>query len=295
MKKSLIISMLLLLSATMSAQDVTKMIVHKSDNSTVTFQVSDVDSITFETTSLNPDQLQLSCEVTELTPVHATYVITANQDQDSYYQFMMSEDTYNTMIERYGSLQDHDQAWWTELSTYYENTSWEDIMRTFLVKGTQTFQSEEVISSLSPSTTYVIYYYGLDENGDMTTEIGETRFTTPAPQVSDNSFTISQVTPIAGGVSFKVTPTTNDTYFVTAQTKSAVNNRLNSGMTMRQVAQDFINTLSNYGDITQYLHNGEETITEQCSLDNTDYVIIVCGYDGGVSTDVETAEFHSLP
>lgn len=295
MKKTLLLSLMLMISVSLLAQEVQQIVIHKKDKTQQVLDIADIDSITFNTVELNPDELRLSCEIDELTPIHATYTIKANQDQDSYYQFIMSEETYNAMIERYGNLQDHDQAWWTELSTYYENTSWEDVMRMFLNKGTQTFQSEDIISVLAPNTTYVIYYYGLDENGNMTTEIGETRFTTPAPQESDNTFTISDVMPIQGGVRFHVTPTNSDTYFATAQTKNAVNNRLNSGMTMREIAQEFINTISAYGDVSQCLHSGEEDITVNCSLENTDYVIIVCGYNGGVSTDVETADFRTLP
>lgn len=295
MKKTLLLSLMLMISASLLAQEVQQIVIHKKDKTQQVIDIADIDSLTFNMVELNPDELRLSCEINELTPIHATYTIKANQDQDTYYQFIMSEQTYNAQIEKFGSLQEHDQAWWTELSKYYENYTWEDVMRSFLKKGTQTFQSEDIIAALSPNTTYVIYYYGLDSDGNMTTEIGETRFTTPAPQPSDNTFTISNVMPIQRGVKFRVTPTNNDTYFATAQAKSSIDTWLAQGLTMREIAQKVINTESFYGNISQALHSGEKEIEISCSQENIDYMILVCGYNGGVSTDVVTAEFHSLP
>lgn len=207
----------------------------------------------------------------------------------------MSESTYNAMIEQYGNLQNHDQAWWTELSKYYENATWEDVMRMQMVYGTKTFQSEEIINSLEPQTNYVIYYYGIDDNGNMTTEIGIKKFTTPKPGESANTFTISDIEVSYGSVFFTVTPTNNDRYFASAQTAKMVNDRLAAGKTMREIAQEVISVQASYNPYFEdMLYTGSQRVECGCSLEDTDYIIIVCGYDGGVTTDVTTANFHTL-
>ena len=293
MKKILLAAMFLTSAAATMAQQVTDMVIHMKDKTVKTISIADIDSLTFETVETTPGELTLSCTIDELTPTHATYTINASNSTDTYYQFIMAEETYNNMISQYGTIQDHDQAWWTELSTYYENTTWEDVMRMQMKKGTQTFQSNEIINSLVPQTSYIIYYYGIDDNGTMTTQLGTTRFTTPAPGQSDNSFTITDIQTYLGGVYFTVTPTNNDTYYATAQRKSVIDQQLASGKTMKEIVQTFINIEANYGDINGMLHNGEERINLSCGLEDTDYVICVCGYDGGISTDVTTAQFHS--
>ena len=295
MKKFLLSAMLLISSTSIFAQETTQLVLHMKDKTETVISLSELDSITFRTPA-DDGELSLTCTIDELTPSHATYTIHANQSNDAYYQFMMSESTYNAMIEQYGNLQNHDQAWWTELAKYQENATWEDIMHMQMVHGTKTFQSEEIINSLEPQTSYVIYYYGIDDNGNITTEIGTKKFTTPKPSESANSFTISDIEVKYGSVLFTVTPKNNDKYFASAQPAQMVNDRLANGMTMREIAQNVINVQANYNpNFEDMIYTGEQRIECGCSLVDTDYVIIVCGYDGGVSTDVTTADFHTMP
>lgn len=287
--------MLLISSTSIFAQETTQLVLHMKDKTETVISLSELDSITFRTPA-DDGELSLTCTIDELTPSHATYTIHANQSNDAYYQFMMPESTYNAMIEQYGNLQNHDQAWWTELAKYQENATWEDIMHMQMVHGTKTFQSEEIINSLEPQTSYVIYYYGIDDNGNITTEIGTKKFTTPKPSESANSFTISDIEVNFGSVLFTVTPKNNDKYFASAQPAQMVNDRLANGMTMREIAQNVINVQANYNpNFEDMIYTGEQRIECGCSLVDTDYVIIVCGYDGGVSTDVTTANFHTMP
>lgn len=295
MKKFLLSAMLLISSTSIFAQETTQLVLHMKDKTETVVSLSELDSITFRTPA-DDGELSLTCTIDELTPSHATYTIHANQSNDAYYQFMMPESTYNAMIEQYGNLQNHDQAWWTELAKYQENATWEDIMHMQMVHGTKTFQSEEIINSLEPQTSYVIYYYGIDDNGNITTEIGTKKFTTPKPSESANSFTISDIEVNFGSVLFTVTPKNNDKYFASAQPAQMVNDRLANGMTMREIAQNVINVQANYNpNFEDMIYTGEQRIECGCSLVDTDYVIIVCGYDGGVSTDVTTADFHTMP
>ncbi len=294
MRKILLSAMLLISSTSIFAQETTQLVLHMKDKTETVISLSELDSITFRTPA-DDGKLSLTCTIDELTPSHATYTIHANQSNDAYYQFLMSESTYNAMIEQYGNLQNHDQAWWTELSKYYENATWEDVMRMQMVYGTKTFQSEEIIRSLEPQTNYVIYYYGIDDNGNMTTEIGTKKFTTPKPGESANTFTISDIEVSYGSVSFNVTPTNNDRYFASAQNVKMVNDRLAAGKTMREIAQEVINVQATYNpDFEDMIYTGEQRIECGCSLEDTDYIIMVCGYDGGVTTDVTTANFHTL-
>ena len=295
MKKFLLSAMLLISSTSIFAQETTQLVLHMKDKTETVISLSELDSITFRTPA-DDGELSLTCTIDELTPSHATYTIHANQSNDAYYQFMMPESTYNAMIEQYGNLQNHDQAWWTELAKYQENATWEDIMHMQMVHGTKTFQSEEIINSLEPQTSYVIYYYGIDDNGNITTEIGTKKFTTPKPSESANSFTISDIEVNFGSVLFTVTPKNNDKYFASAQPAQMVNDRLANGMTMREIAQNVINVQANYNpNFEDMIYTGEQRIECGCSLVDTDYVIIVCGYDGGVSTDITTANFHTMP
>lgn len=294
MKKFLLSAMLLISSTSIFAQETTQLVLHMKDKTETVISLSELDSITFRTPA-DDGELSLTCTIDELTPSHATYTIHANQSNDAYYQFMMPESTYNAMIEQYGNLQNHDQAWWTELAKYKENATWEDIMHMQMVHGTKTFQSEEIINSLEPQTSYVIYYYGIDDNGNITTEIGTKKFTTPKPSESANSFTISDIEVNYGSVLFTVTPKNNDKYFASAQPAQMVNDRLANGMTMREIAQNVINVQANYNpNFEDMIYTGEQRIECGCSLVDTDYIIIVCGYDGGVTTDVTTANFHTL-
>ena len=101
--------MLLISSTSIFAQEATQLVLHMKDKTETVISLSELDSITFRTPA-DDGELSLTCTIDELTPSHATYTIHANQSNDAYYQFLMSESTYNAMIEQYGNLQNHDQA-----------------------------------------------------------------------------------------------------------------------------------------------------------------------------------------
>lgn len=96
------------------------------------------------------------------------------------------------------------------------------------------------------------------------------------------------------GCDVKVTASNNDPYIVEAQPKAAWDKYLsNNGNDAVKAASEILRvSYSGYAD--NYTVTGNYEGKKEVGSSNTEYVLIVCGYDSGVTTDVQVVPFKTL-
>lgn len=295
MKKYFVLAIATMLFATSFAQTNNyRLRVHKKNRTVEGISLSEVDSISFKKKQpTNPTPFTI--EVSDLTASNGKYTITPEDQTMSYYQFLVSEVSYNTILDEYGSLIKHDQEWCQFLASQVGGTTWQDGMKAFLKTGTNTFETSAIIGNLKPASKYKIYCYGVDPNTcQAITDVLIYDFTTPTATQSDNVITVSNITPKNNAVDVTITTTNNDQYFVSAQTKENMTRWIEREGSLEGAVSNVIDILTNYGGgLQNNLFRGSQTITMTASEADTDYVLIVCGYDNGFSTAIQTFDFHT--
>lgn len=93
------------------------------------------------------------------------------------------------------------------------------------------------------------------------------------------------------GCDVKVTASNNDPYIVEAQPKAAWDKSLSNNGNDAVKAAGEILRVSYSGCADNYTVTGNK---KDVASSNTEYVLIVCGYDSGVTTDVKVVPFKTL-
>ncbi|MDD7318238.1 MAG: hypothetical protein SOZ80_08895 [Prevotella sp.] len=271
-------------TTTFAQEDRIRVRVHTNDGKISGFMLSDIDSLTFAKKQVVQKET-LTIKTNEVTPTSASYTITPSSDDFKYYQFIVSQSTYDLIMSQYsGSLFNHDKAWW-EAQAEYSGATWKDILKQQVTSGTQTFESASIISSLKPKTRYCVYAYGIDtETAEMTTDIVEYWFETPDVAMSDNVLEIVSVTPEVYAFTVNVTATNNDPYVVTYQRASSFNNLVAQEGSEEAAIDKMIDVQTSYGGYGSMVHNGSQTVRLENLDSNTEYVILAFGYDSGKRT-----------
>ncbi|RRC98417.1 hypothetical protein [Prevotella sp. OH937_COT-195] len=281
MKKIFTLIVVALFATTTFAQKTFRIRIHKNDNSITGFMLSDVDSLTFAKKEVPPTQ-SMEIKLANTTPANTLYTITPSNDDFDYYQFIVSEESYNIIKEKYGSLFEHDKEWWKALAEYNTGITWKDVMKTLVSKGEKTFNSSNTILSLRPNSKYCIYAYGIDtENVAVTSDITEYWFTTPNVEISDNVLEITNVTPEKKAFIVNVSTSNDDPYVVTYQTAESFNNLVNEQGSEEAALDQMIYITTNYGGYGDMVHNGRQEVRLENLDSGTEYVIFVFGYKYG--------------
>ena len=238
------------------------------------------------------DAFQLN--VSGITASTASVTFTPKDDTQKYYAFIVSDADRQTMIERYGSIVASDQAYWDYLAEQY-GMDLSYLLSQILYNGTKTVDAKDFTGqALSPETTYWAYCYGVDAStGEATTEVYEQQFKTAAPKTSANMLTVNITKTYEDGCDVTVNTTNDDKYLLDIQTKAVWDRYVNNnGGDAKKAAQELIQLVySGYAD--NYTKQGDFTGKVETGNADTDCVLIVCGYDEGVTTDVQAIPFHT--
>ena len=152
--------------------------------------------------------------------------------------------------------------------------------------GVQQFTLKDEIMSPIWDTEYKVYCYGINDDGELLTDLYLKDFRTPAPVPSDNQFTIKIEKIYSDGADVKITTTNNDPFFIDAQRKKYFDAYYNGDddAFMRKLISDMqcVNGL---------IYNGSQTVRVTCQQSGTEYVLLVCGYNGGPTTQLHKINF----
>lgn len=265
---------------------------HLKDGTVKVFDLSDVDSLTFASTQSGEDDNLLSDQfvfvVSDVTWGDAKVTITPKDNEKKFYYYAMTAAKVATIENGIDGLQQYDYAWWEAMSQYYNSLN--EAIQASLVSGPQTFRTSELTGGMGDAGSDVIVYcYGIDSEGQPTTTVHRTTFTTSLPNPSANTFDISIGRVLPTGVQLTVTPSNSDTYFLAVQRERYVNYYSDDTDAMAT------NLAKTYYNQTDAFHSGVYTsaLDDFTLYSGQTYYAIVFGYDNGVSTPVTLKKFNT--
>ena len=179
------------------------------------------------------------------------------------------------------------------LEFYPELDTWQKYMQLYQQNGTQTINVSEYYN-LRWGTEYVVYAFGMNDEGYQTTSVVTAEFATTTPETSANTLSIALGEVTESSVAFTVNASNDDPYFVSIQDKRYVE-RFGEGK--EESWEDMIWDLT-YGktddQIASYIFNGTQELTNESINKNIDtlheYQILVWGFNDGPTTEVYVSE-----
>ena len=179
------------------------------------------------------------------------------------------------------------------LEFYPELDTWQKYMQLYQQSGTQTINVNEYYN-LRWGTEYVVYAFGMNDEGYQTTNVVVAEFATTSPEASSNNLSVVIDGVTESSVAFTVTASNDDPYFVSIQDKRYVE-RFGDGK--EESFEDMIwdLTFSKTDDqIASYIFNGTQELTNASINKSVDtfheYVILVWGFNDGPTTQVYVSE-----
>lgn len=170
-----------------------------------------------------------------------------------------------------------------------ELDTWQKYMCLCQMSGARTISVAEYYN-LRWAEEYVVYAFGMDDDGNTTANVVASEFATTTPVASTNQFSIEIGELTASSVAFTVTTTNNDPYFVSIQDKRYLE-RFGDGKTESWDDMIFDLTFSKTDlQLSNNIFSGTQTLTNAYIGKNIDtfheYQIVVWGFDNGPTTEV---------
>ena len=144
-------------------------------------------------------------------------------------------------------------------------------------------------------TEYVMYAFGMNDEGFQTADVVTLEFKTATPAASNNNFEVEIGDLTASSVAFIVTTTNDDPYFLTIQDKRYVDRFIgaNAIETWEDMVWD-LTFVKTDADIEALLFSGSQSLTNADISKNVDslhdYQVVIWGFDNGPTTEVYVSE-----
>lgn len=238
---------------------------------------------------------EFAIKVNQTTKTYASLTFTPKDNTMKYYYNVVSESEREQMIAQYGSLQKAE----LEYIKYNAETSGftlSEWLGYVLVQGTKTADTRDITqANLTPGTTYYAICFGMNADGTFTTDLYEKEFATESVVPSENVITCEVLKTYSDGCDVKTTVTNDDPYIVTTQTKEVWEKYLALANGDKKLAARELLRISYSGYVDAYTMTGSiDSFKVSTSSSDSDCVLIVCGYDADVTTDVQTIEYKTL-
>lgn len=253
-------------------------------------------SVTIQVTS----QTMLDIEVTEVGNLSCSYSITPSDPSLRYYSLLRIQSGEYSVdgMTQYGSEEQNcfhfAIDWWQFCADLYGMT-WIDFMNEVGLTSGKTTEHEE---GLKPGSEYCIVAFAMNEDGTLASPVEIKKFETSVPQQSDITFEVTVDDINSVEAIFTVVPSNNDKYFVNVQRASYVDWFIENDC----VEEEMVPSIT--GAMTPDLYPEaycQGTVTRSSDdflpslRKDTDYYVIVFGYDEGLTSGVSLTKFHSLP
>ena len=225
--------------------------------------------------------------------------VTASQEELEYIIGFMEKSEWESQYAQMPQLiiVDRISGWKYDLECgkeiYPELDTWQKYMQLNQISGSRRIYAAEYYN-LHWGTEYVMYAFGMNDDGDTTAQVVATEFATTEPVASDNSFevVIGEVT--SSTVAFTVTAANDDSYFLTIQDKRYVE-RFGDGKDESWDDMIFDLTFGKTDDqIMNYLFAGSQELTNE-SINKSintlhEYQVVIWGFNNGPTTEVYVSE-----
>lgn len=244
-----------------------------------------------------PELATITLEVENVIWNNADVTVTPSEDVE-YILGVMTKEDFAPYAEDIESLVAARVEEWKETAQEYQDMGYDDPWQYYLKNeqrsGERTYSVKyDSLYNMSWDTEYVVYCFGMDDEGEQTAYVVVEEFRTEAPVPTSNTFTITIGETTKTSVEFTVEPTTDDPYYVTIETVDVL---APYGPDKEQSYEDMVRYLTPEYDMTIE----QRTFTGKQTLYNSDlgksvnsfktYRVVVWGFENGPTTDVYMSE-----
>ena len=244
-----------------------------------------------------PELATITLEVENVIWNNADVTVTPSEDVE-YILGVMTKEDFASYAEDIESLVAARVEEWKETAQEYQDMGYDDPWQYYLKNeqrsGERTYSVKyDSLYNMSWDTEYVVYCFGMDDEGEQTAYVVVEEFRTEAPVPTSNTFTITIGETTKTSVEFTVEPTTDDPYYVTIETVDVL---APYGPDKEQSYEDMVRYLTPEYDMTIE----QRTFTGKQTLYNSDlgksvnsfktYRVVVWGFENGPTTDVYMSE-----
>lgn len=244
-----------------------------------------------------PELASFTLEVSEITWNNAFISVTPSEDVE-YILGVMTKEAFAPYVEDPETLVAARIAEWQETAEQYIDMGYDDPWQYYMGyeqrSGERTYDVKyDDIYNMDWDTEYVVYCFGMDDEGVQTGYVAVKEFRTAAPVPSNNTFTITIDAMTKSSVEFTVEPTTDEPYYVTIETVDVL---APYGPDKENSYEDLIKYLiPDYeSTIEQRTFTGKQTITNSDLGKSVNgfktYRVVVWGFENGPTTTVFMSE-----
>lgn len=270
--KKLIFSIIAIASIFTIYAETEIMRIHLSDGTTASFNISEVDSITFA----EPEPAA-TVTVSEITLNTAKITINPSRLIDSYTFGVVTKAEYDGFATETEFVDSEIEKLRTDAGDWgFTLEEYLDFILYRSSEGEQTFSRE----GLEPGTEYYAYVFGLDKSGKPTTGIVKTLFATQDLLDANFNLAVEQLTAKTGIV--KASPDNTELrYYLGFTTKEAYQNSFGSNDKLLQdnALAQVINNMIMGSTFEQVTHQGAASLSMTGLVPGTDYYAIAFGVE----------------
>lgn len=274
---------------------------YASDLRKVTTQIEVAEITTSEAEQPTPEvEERHTLKVDQLTWRDATLTITPEEEAAEYICGIYSREEY---LERFDGDKEqiipHRLAEWEATALQYMEYGYDDPWQFYMQleqrSGKRSLAASE-LRTLTWDSEYVVYCFGMDDEGNPTSAVTVADLKTLAPKPSQNQFEIVVERTTEKLIEFSVTAANDDPYFVTIQRTAYVESF--GPATDRPydlMVADLVGTYPDNILEERFIHRGTKQITSDelasCTINSLrEYTIVVCGFENGPTTEVSLSE-----
>lgn len=244
-----------------------------------------------------PELATITLEVENVVWNNADVTVTPSEDVE-YILGVMTKEDFAPYAEDIESLVAARVEEWKQTAQEYQDMGYDDPWQYYLKNeqrsGERTYSVKyDSLYNMSWDTEYVVYCFGMDDEGEQTAYVVVEEFRTEAPVPTSNTFTITIDAMTKSSVEFTIEPTTDDPYYVTIESVDVL---APYGPDQEKSYEDMVRYLTPEYDMTIE----QRTFTGKQTLSNTDinksvngfktYKVVVWGFENGPTTDVYMSE-----
>lgn len=244
-----------------------------------------------------PELATITLEVENVIWNNADVTVTPSEDVE-YILGVMTKEDFAPYAEDIESLVAARVEEWKETAQEYQDMGYDDPWQYYLKNeqrsGERTYSVKyDSLYNMSWDTEYVVYCFGMDDEGEQTASVAVKEFRTEAPVPTSNTFTITIGETTKTSVEFTVEPTTDDPYYVTIESVDVL---APYGPDKEQSYEDMVRYLTPEYDMTieKRTFTGKQTITNSDLGKSVNsfktYRVVVWGFENGPTTDVYMSE-----
>lgn len=213
-------------------------------------------------------------KMTGITTTDAVMSITPSDDNVPYFYAALTVEEYESTVVDDKGLDEYMSEYLAAVMEFY-GVDMSAAIEKNTTKGpvTDTFSG-----TLSPGTDYYAFAFGLNEQGRINTQVSRERFATEAVKPSDNKFTVTVSDITSGGGIISLATTNSDTYIIEVLFTQDVKDIADAAIVSK------LETLYE-GRLPLFVKQGDLELNGEGQLQpDTDYTVVVFGYDGGFAT-----------